>query len=698
MWIFKKNESIQEIMKTYIKNFIGIAICSCVLLTFAGCDNLLDLTPLSTTAPTNYLRDESHLLAYITNYYTSDSYSQESGRFDCHNSNPTGSSYWRDTETDNAIGRNGDILYLPGEVKVGESGGNWSFSNIYPLNYYLETVVPRLKARSITGAEINVKHYVGEGYFLRAQEYFFRLRKLGDFPIITKVLPDIQEELVEASKRYPRNEVARFIINDLDSAINLLTNTPPGGRVRITKNAALLLKARVALFEATWLKYHSGTALVPQGQGWPGKTKDYKINTVRGEQAIKDYQFPTDAGLQGEINFFLDVAMSASKQVADVIPLVNNSKTSRETFSQSVNPYYDMFSSENPTAYQEAIMYRTYGGDVKHGWNQGMYFGYSMGYTHQMEACFLMENGLPIYAAGSGYQGDNYIQDTKKNRDWRWRLFMKAPGETRALFDSSNPSLARDTFPNPAQIHLRDYTKSTSTGYLLGKGISYDYHTTISDYTAFIVFRAAEAYLTYIEACYERTGSIDATADQYWRAIRTRAGVDPDYNKTIAATDMSLEALTDWGAYSHGQLIDATLYNIRRERRCEFISEGHRWTDLLRWRALDQLNGFHLEGCKIWGPMKSLYKAANLLYNQANDSKNLMSDPALSTYLRLLQISRNETNKFFKGYFFTEAHYLEPIAIRHFLITAPDGQTPSTSIIYQNPKWPTQTGMGAIIN
>lgn len=72
-----------------------------------------------------------------------------------------------------------------------------------------------------------------------------------------------------------------------------------------------------------------------------------------------------------------------------------------------------------------------------------------------------------------------------------------------------------------------------------------------------------------MEASYEKNGSVDNTADKYWRAIRRRAKVDEDYNKTIAATDMAQEAKGDWGAYSHGQLIDATLYNIRRERRCD---------------------------------------------------------------------------------------------------------------------------------
>mgnify|MGYP000108043346 FL=1 len=39
--------------------------------------------------------------------------------------------------------------------------------------------------------------------------------KFGDLPIVTTALPDIQGELVEASKRQPRHKVARFIIEDL---------------------------------------------------------------------------------------------------------------------------------------------------------------------------------------------------------------------------------------------------------------------------------------------------------------------------------------------------------------------------------------------------------------------------------------------------------------------------------------------------
>ena len=78
----------------------------------------------------------------------------------------------------------------------------------------------------------------------------------------------------------------------------MLLNNPPGGKNRISKNVAYLLHARVALYEATWEKYHRGTAFVPGGSGWPGKD-------AQGYDA------------DVEINYFLDEAIAASKFVAD---------------------------------------------------------------------------------------------------------------------------------------------------------------------------------------------------------------------------------------------------------------------------------------------------------------------------------------------------------------------------------------------
>src|SRR5690606_28028544 len=154
-------------------------------------------------------------------------------------------------------------IWVPGEWRVPQSGGSWSFDQIRQTNYFIQTVVPRWNEKKITGAAANVDHYIGEGYFLRAYAYFDKVQALGDFPILKNTLPDKMDELVQASQRRPRNEVARFILSDLDSAITLLKPVAPNGSNRLSKNAALLFKSRVALHEASWLTYHKNTALVP---------------------------------------------------------------------------------------------------------------------------------------------------------------------------------------------------------------------------------------------------------------------------------------------------------------------------------------------------------------------------------------------------------------------------------------------------
>ena len=585
-------------------NIAKVLLLSCSLAILPACDDFLDEEPQSEVSPEKYLLNESQLEAYVNKYYADyDNWKSDSddkgGMIPSFWGSENGSTYKDDNATDNQQGTNG--RYLKDTWTVAQSGGKWNFTNINALNYYLQTVVPRLENGELTGTESNLKHLVGEGYFLRALEYFFRLQRLGDFPIVKTVLPDEQEALTEASRRSPRNEVARFILSDLDQAISLMNNNVK--KTRLSKNAALLLKSRVALFEATWEKYHAGTALVPNGTGWPGAGKDYNAG----------YQFPSGS-IEKEIEFFLTEAMSAASQVADAVQLTENNQIIRDQASKGKNPYYDMFASHDPSGYSEVIMYRGYDLSLNnsHHFNHYLYSGGNTGYTHQFEQVFLMENGLPVYAAGSGYAGDDYITDTKIDRDWRWRLFMKAPKEAKAVDNIATV----EYFPEAPRLYVSDAKNATSTGYIQGKGYSLDYNDQLlgKDQTAFVVYRASEAYLNYIEASYLKNGNIDATADKYWKALRARAGVDTDYQKTINATDMSKEALNGWDAYSHGALVDATLYNIRRERRCEFIGEGFRYMDLIRWRALDQLNGYQLEGAKIFGPMKSIF-GDNLKYD-----------------------------------------------------------------------------------
>lgn len=273
--------------------------------------------------------------------------------------------------------------------------------------------------------------------FFRAYIYFNYLKSYGDFPILTTALNDGDYSAnVEANKRRPRNEVARFILEDLDKAIEkLLPKSNAITNHRLNRECALLFKSRVALYEGTWETYHKGTARVPGGPGWPGSSFNGNLDT--------------------EIAFFLDEAMEAAQQIADVVPLEEN--------------YETMFNQTDLSDKKEVLLWRMYSEDAKvmnsvmgalHGINEEGVSGGNTGYTRSLVQSYLMDNGMPIYAAGEYYKGDKNLADETTNRDNRLLLSMSKPGDK--IFKTKD----FEYFNFPALSH--NSSRST-TGYLIRK-------------------------------------------------------------------------------------------------------------------------------------------------------------------------------------------------------------------------------------
>ena len=664
-----------------MNKIINIFISLTGLFFIAGCNDYLEKQPQSSVTPSSYFKAEADLAAYSINLYNFTSISP--GTYGI-------STFGNDNGTDNQAAVDYSSFWVPGEWKVSSTSSVWNFTQIRHCNYFLDQVLPKYEAGEIQGSAANIKHYIGEIYLLRAYAYFTMLQNIGDCPIVETALPDEEDVLVEASKRQPRHKVARFILEDLDKAAEMLMETSPSGKNRIGKPVAHLLRSRVALYEGTWLKHHKGTAFVPGGSGWPGNAED-----------ISGFNIDT------EISYFLGEAMTSAKAVGDsmVGNLTENTDVNEgmDSSYKTLNPYYVMFCDYDLESYPEVLMWRDYDealGVTHNIQMQLMRNGGGTGWTRGLVNSFLMSNGLPIYASGSGYNSDwekESIAATLQNRDSRIRIFTKKDGDVE-VYNSDGSA----TIFDPTWIVTGTNETRNVTGFGLKKGKHYNNYME-NDHskgtTASIVFRGAEALLNYIEACYEKNGSIDATADRYWRALRTRAKVNPDYNVTIAATDMSKEALGDFGAYSQGQLVDATLYNIRRERRNELIGEGMRMADLKRWRALDQVKDYQIEGMRYWG---SAYEGkllsqdgSNLVIVDVNGGTGNMSDKSVSgNYIHPYQISK-VNNSVFDGYDFTPAHYLNPLPQSVFRQTASGDKTDlETSVIYQNPGWPKIAGQG----
>ncbi len=675
------------------KIFLTVALTASCLMFSSSCkkfDDVLDRKPLDKVSPDAYFKTANQLYSFTINKYTS-FWTPEGQWFS--------GIYRLDDGTDNTAYFNEpprgmftlDNWKVPGE-------GGLGMGTIRELNWFFEKVLPDYEKGAIEGNPVETKQCLGEAYFFRAYQYFAKLRTYGDFPIVTKVLSDDEKELKEAAKRMPRNEVARFILADLDKAIELLKDNA-NNKQRINKNVARLFKSRVALYEGTFEKYHKGSGRVPGDDAWPGKDKEWN----------KGKTFD----INKEVEFFLTEAKKEAKIVADACPLVQNSHQMNPKFNEfnGWNPYYDMFATVDPSGMSEVLLWKQFNKEksAQHLTTHRLRRGSASGYTRALVDAFLMKNGLPIYANNSGYKGDDMMDDTKVDRDERLQLFMFSES-TPSDADRKDANGELPKFGYARLIGARDYIDLT--GYCQRKGFNYDPamdpDAGQNDVSAYIVFRSAEAYLNYMEASYLLSGSLDADATKYWTELRTRAGITASIQTTIDATDMAREADVnrasyDWAAFSAGQPIDVTLYSIRRERRCEFVGEGYRSDDLKRWRALDQVKNYQIEGVNFWTKMKDikvekevdengkkvkkevyLYKTKGVYKADGTSEANLSAE-SLSKYFRPFQIVK-ENNDMYDGYTFYQAHYLSPFSYKEMLLCSPTNNA-SESNLYQNPDW-----------
>lgn len=617
-------------------------------LMLSSCSDFLDKAPISDNVNEGFFTSANQLEAYCNAKYN---------LLPGHGKSTTDFGYFStDNNSDNQAGTDANDNFIPQRIQVPSEGSYEKMKDVRDCNLFLTTTEENIKNGTLSGSDKLSIHYIGEMFFFRAYLYFGFLKQFGDFPIIETVLTDEDYAAnVEANKRRPRNEVARFILSDLDKAIARLEPKSSSicGKTRINRETAYLFKSRVALYEASWERYHSGTARVPGGPGWPGK------------------DFTGD--LNSEITFFLDEAKKAAFQVASVIDLETD--------------YAGMFNTTDCSSQKEILLWRMYSAEAKvqnlvlgslHGnevTKSGAVImnGGNTGYTRSLVESFLMVSGKPWYAAGNEYMGDKDLKSVCENRDLRL---------VTSMYKTDDVIQGDRKFQFPAFTTTGSIQKAT-TGYIPRKGWLDNDVAINSPYPlALPVFRVAEAYLNYIEADYMDNNQLDENSDKYWRALRKRAGISEDYQATIKATDLTKEI--DLAKYSGADLVDETLYNIRRERRCEFIAEGMRLDDLYRWRSLDHMKNYHTEGMNYWDEMAAQYANVDATFNLS---------PAEYVYLR--PYWNNVAAK--DGYTFEEANYLSPLSYDVFRLSTPEpGGNVSTSVVYQNPGWPVEAGGYAI--
>lgn len=129
-------------------------------------------------------------------------------------------------------------------VNSNTAAANQQWDNLYIGIGDANLIIQNAKASTSTSDAIK-KTALGEGYFLRAYNYFRLVSQYGGVPL--KLVPSTGVEL--EFTRASAQDVTAQVISDFKSAYDLLSNT--GGPARITKDAAAHYLAKAYLFRAS---------------------------------------------------------------------------------------------------------------------------------------------------------------------------------------------------------------------------------------------------------------------------------------------------------------------------------------------------------------------------------------------------------------------------------------------------------------
>lgn len=400
----------------------------------------------------------------------------------------------------------------------------------------------------------DIKRWKYEARFLRAFFYFELIKRYGGVPLLTEALT---VDDIASMKRNTLQECVQFISDECDSsAANLPanytadlmnTNTNATNLGRVTKGAALALKARLLLYAASDLFNNPSWA-----GGFP---EPLLISLPSGNRALR-----------------WQAAANAAKAVIDLpgtgYAMFNNYSTLFRSFNNSEI----IFTRRNAASNSFEIANFPIGfdrGQSGTGPSQDLVDAYEIKANATTSIKFDWSN--PAHAATP------YATTGPLARDPRLAMsivvnnanFSTVSGVTRPVEIFTG---GRDGKPT---------VNATKTGYYLRKYVNETLNLTTSQTAvhSWIYFRLPEMYLSYAEALNEYSpGHADIKVN--YDRVRNRPGVlMPPLPAGLSQAEVREK--------------------IRNERRVEFAFEDHRAWDVRRWMIASPALGSPLRGVNV---------------------------------------------------------------------------------------------------
>ena len=210
--------------------YLSIIAAALLMGSFSSCSDFLDRYPLEELSDESFWKTEKDAEMAVSNLY---------------NVLPT----WDVDEAINSDDAVHGIKWAAGNQSKGvydpaDYGWSGEYGYIRQANLVLE------KIQEMDLSEDAYKKLEGQARFFRAYTYFTLIRSFGAVPYIDKPL-ELTD--VENITRTPKDEVYAKVMEDFDIAIaNLPVQWDEANSGRITKGAAMAMKARAALYYNNW--------------------------------------------------------------------------------------------------------------------------------------------------------------------------------------------------------------------------------------------------------------------------------------------------------------------------------------------------------------------------------------------------------------------------------------------------------------
>ncbi|WP_028297000.1 RagB/SusD family nutrient uptake outer membrane protein [Olivibacter sitiensis] len=528
-----------------------IALTFCLMLTAVACKRL-DLIPENNFTDLNYWTTEEKVKSILNTAY---SQMGNSERF-----------FSNEGMSDNAFSGRGDFggstslaagTYDPALGRILDEW-RYHYQGIKTCNLILQNIdqVPMnedVKARM-----------KAETRFIRALKHFQLTTWFGAVPLLDQD-PSLEEAL--HISRTPKGQVVEYILNELDAAAqHLPINTAYGAadRGRITKGAALALKARVYLYEGRWQDVVN--------------TCESLMNGANGNYAL----FPSYEGL------FLPENENNNEVILDM-QYVPEFRTWSNFFDFAPLSVGARLNNLAP--------------------------------TQELVDSYIMLNGKRIDEEGSGYDEDNAYE----NRDprmastvvydqYQWR---RPDGSVQTIY------IKPGTAPSSGNASADEYapgTASSPTGYYWRKYYDPSHGNNFLSGLNLILIRYADILLMYAEAKNELVKLGQEDWDLTVRAIRTRAGFTQAEALNYRA-DLSQEGLRDLirnERRSEFAFEGTRIFDIRRWRIAEQVLNG--WAHGAKFGPANEDNGY------IRANLRTFDSNKHYLWPIPRDERNLNSN------------------------------------------------------------------------